>query len=70
MAVPYGLGRILDIIYSGNQSKDNAKEKLKNFSLILVGVFLVGGLANFGRVYLFNRACKRISVNSRNLYHL
>lgn len=32
--------------------------------MILCGIFILGGLANFGRVYLFNNACKlRVTAN-------
>lgn len=59
MAVPYALGKILDIIFV---KTDNTimLEKLRNFSMILAGVFILGGLANFGRVYLFTTACKAL----------
>lgn len=58
MAVPFGLGKILDAIYSSDTDSKAAKAKLDEFCLILAGIFLIGGLANFGRVYLFNNACK------------
>lgn len=54
MGVPYSIGRILDIIFTENV----AKEKLKEFCVILVGIFVIGGLANFGRIYLMNGACE------------
>lgn len=54
MGVPYSIGRILDIIFTEHV----AKEKLKEFCVILVGIFVVGGFANFGRIYLMNGACK------------
>lgn len=57
MAVPYGLGKILDTIYS-DESNELAKERLKKFCLILAGIFIIGGISNFGRVYLFNSACE------------
>lgn len=60
MAVPFGLGKILDAIYSSDGTvidPEVAKGKLNQFCMILVGVFCLGGLANFGRVYLFNNAC-------------
>lgn len=59
LSVPYALGKILDIIF---QENIEAKEMLRNFCLILGGVFIVGGMANFGRVYLFNSACKLIFI--------
>lgn len=52
MGVPYSIGRILDIIFT----EQVAKEKLKEFCAILVGIFIVGGIANFGRIYLMNGA--------------
>lgn len=52
MGVPYAIGRILDIIFTDAFSK----EKLSNFCTILFGVFVIGGFANFGRVYLLNSA--------------
>jgi ATP-binding cassette, subfamily B (MDR/TAP), member 10 len=61
MAVPFGLGRILDVIYSTNADETTgglAKEQLDKFCLILCGIFLIGGITNFGRVYLFGNACK------------
>lgn len=59
MSVPFALGKILDIIFDkeGTQGAETL-DRLKNFSAILLGIFVVGGLANFGRVYLFNSACK------------
>lgn len=67
MLVPYGLGRILDTIYAKDSSRAEAKENLKKFCFVLVGVFLVGGLANFGRVYLFNAACEYQQHNRCNI---
>lgn len=57
MSVPYGLGKILDMIYSSDNSESNMAI-LDQFCLALCGIFIIGGLANFGRVYLFNNACK------------
>lgn len=61
MGVPYSIGRILDIIFT----EQVAKEKLKEFCVILVGIFIVGGFANFGRIYLMNGACKLHSLSLR-----
>lgn len=58
MAVPFGLGKILDTIYAKESNLEETKEKLGNFCMLLTGIFVLGGLANFGRVYLFNNACK------------
>lgn len=58
MLVPFSLGKILDIIYSAGEDNDAAKTKLDKFCLMLCGIFLIGGLANFARVYLFSNACE------------
>ncbi|XP_050068940.1 ATP-binding cassette sub-family B member 10, mitochondrial [Anopheles maculipalpis] len=65
MSVPFGLGKILDIIYASSAETGMAKEKLDQFCLLLGGIFLLGGLANFGRVYLFSNASLRITKNIR-----
>uniref|UniRef100_A0A182NR51 ATP-binding cassette sub-family B member 10, mitochondrial n=1 Tax=Anopheles dirus TaxID=7168 RepID=A0A182NR51_9DIPT len=65
MAVPFGLGKILDVIYASSAETGMAKEKLDQFCLLLGGIFLLGGLANFGRVYLFSNASLRITKNIR-----
>ena len=55
LAVPYSIGRVIDIIYS-YITQENMVQKLREFSLILLVVFIIGGLANFGRVYLMHTA--------------
>lgn len=52
MAVPFALGRIIDIIYTNDQSK--MRENLNKLCASLTVVFFVGALCNFGRVYLMN----------------
>ena len=54
MAVPFSLGMVLDIIYSGTTDLATARAKLDGLCLTLCGVFLLGGLCNFGRVYLMS----------------
>jgi hypothetical protein len=73
MAVPFGLGKILDAIYSSDTDSKMAREKLNEFCAILAGIFIVGGFANFGRVYLFNNACESrevitITSSHRNIF--
>lgn len=58
MGVPYAIGRILDTIFTDAYSKD----KLSTFCLMMCGVFLIGGVANFGRIYLMNSASKLLFV--------
>ncbi|XP_055544505.1 ATP-binding cassette sub-family B member 10, mitochondrial [Wyeomyia smithii] len=65
MSVPFGLGKILDVIYSTSAETGIAKEKLDQFCLLLAGVFLLGGFANFGRVFLFSNASLRITKDIR-----
>ncbi|XP_055636646.1 ATP-binding cassette sub-family B member 10, mitochondrial [Toxorhynchites rutilus septentrionalis] len=66
MSVPFGLGKILDVIYSSSVEAGLAKEKLDQFCLLLAGVFALGGLANFGRIYLFSNASLRITQSIRS----
>ncbi|XP_062553770.1 ATP-binding cassette sub-family B member 10, mitochondrial [Armigeres subalbatus] len=65
MSVPFGLGKVLDVIYATSGESGIAKEKLDQFCLLLAGVFLIGGLTNFGRVYLFSNASLRITRDIR-----
>lgn len=58
MAVPFGLGKILDTIYIKENDPKETQEKLRKFCMLLAGIFVLGGIANYGRVYLFNNACK------------
>ncbi|KAG5680264.1 hypothetical protein PVAND_009783 [Polypedilum vanderplanki] len=69
MAVPFGLGKILDAIYSTDTDSKQAREKLNEFCAILAGIFIIGGVANFGRVYLFNNASLRITKRLRELLY-
>lgn len=50
MAIPFALGKVIDIIYGANQ--ESMVENLTNVSLILVGIFIFGAACNFGRTYL------------------
>ncbi|XP_063217345.1 ATP-binding cassette sub-family B member 10, mitochondrial-like [Bacillus rossius redtenbacheri] len=63
MAVPFCLGKIIDIIYTADSSK--MKENLNKFSGFLVCVFLLGAACNFGRVYLMNTSGQRITQRLR-----
>lgn len=59
LGVPRFIGKVMDMIVMDNFPR----EKLHAFCLILFGVFVVGGLANFGRIYLMNSASKSIDTN-------
>lgn len=52
MAVPFSMGKIIDIIYTERETHDAMMLNLSSFSKILCGVFVLGALANAGRVYL------------------
>ncbi|GFG39550.1 hypothetical protein Cfor_00980 [Coptotermes formosanus] len=58
MAIPFCLGRVIDIIYTSDPLK--VRGNLTTLSVVLLGVFLVGGLCNFGRVYLMSVSGQRI----------
>lgn len=62
MSVPYGIGKIMDIIFT----ETFVAEKLTGFCMLMVGVFVVGAFANFGRIYLMNGACKYLTF----LFHV
>ncbi|XP_035224927.1 ATP-binding cassette sub-family B member 10, mitochondrial-like isoform X2 [Stegodyphus dumicola] len=60
MAVPFCVGKLIDILSS---SKEDMKNSLIGYCQVLVLIFAVGALANLGRVYLMNTSSYRI-VNS------
>jgi len=51
MTIPFCLGKVIDIIYMG-ENHEETKRNLDKVCLGLLGIFLIGGLCNFGRVYL------------------
>ncbi|CAK1582701.1 unnamed protein product [Parnassius mnemosyne] len=61
IAVPFSLGKVLDIIYSSTNDLGATREKLDSLCLMLCGVFLIGGLCNFGRVYLMSISGQRMT---------
>uniref|UniRef100_A0A0K8SJ49 ATP-binding cassette sub-family B member 10, mitochondrial n=2 Tax=Lygus hesperus TaxID=30085 RepID=A0A0K8SJ49_LYGHE len=63
MAVPFALGKVIDLIYTTDADTMN-----RNINIVcgaLLAIFLVGGFCNFGRVYLMNMASQRITRNLR-----
>lgn len=58
MSVPYCLGKIIDMLE--NYREDELRRRLKQMTFILIGVFGIGALANFGRVYLILTTSQRI----------
>lgn len=63
MSVPFCMGKIIDIIYSTSQDTRQMVETLSYVCKILCGVFVLGGAANFGRVYLI-----QVSGEERNVF--
>jgi len=63
MAVPFGIGRVIDIIYTS--AKDSQMvEHLTYFCKILLAIFIIGAAANFGRIYLMQTSGNYV----RNVY--
>ncbi|XP_017890496.1 ATP-binding cassette sub-family B member 10, mitochondrial [Ceratina calcarata] len=63
MAVPFCLGKLIDTIYTTD--KKDVEKDLNRLCVILFGVFLVGGLCNFARVYLMSTTGHKITQSLR-----
>ena len=63
MAVPFCFGKVIDVV--NTVEKIGMKENLNQLTLALVVVFLIGGVSNFGRVYLMSTAGHRITQSLR-----
>lgn len=63
MSVPIALGKVIDIIYDADTG--HMRENLNTICAALLAVFIVGGLCNFGRVYLMNISAQRITKTLR-----
>ncbi|KRT79571.1 ABC transporter ATP-binding protein, partial [Oryctes borbonicus] len=61
MAVPFSLGKVLDIIYNSTNDIEDARKRLTNVCAILVAVFLLGAVCNFGRIYIMSAAGYRMT---------
>lgn len=58
LGVPRAIGKLMDMIVLD----EFPKEKLHALCFALFGIFAIGGLANFGRIYLMNSASKVFSL--------
>ncbi|KAK3596017.1 hypothetical protein CHS0354_032540 [Potamilus streckersoni] len=68
LAVPFCIGKVIDIIYTtSKEGHEIMKEKLTKISTILLGVFLVGALANFGRFYLMQISGQNVVMRMRDM---
>lgn len=63
LAVPFCLGNVIDIINTEN--KEKMLDSLNRFGAILLGVLVIGGFCNFGRVYLMRTTGYKITQNLR-----
>lgn len=63
MLVPFFIGKLIDFIQASD--KESLKEKLKTISLAMTVVFIIGALANFGRVYIIQSTGQRIVFRLR-----
>ena len=59
MAVPFALGKVIDLIYTSDP--EIMKQNLDRLTITLFCIFLFGGACNFGRVYLMNISGKLYS---------
>lgn len=63
MVVPFCLGKIIDLIYSPDREK--TKENLNRVCLTLLGIFIIGAICNFSRIYLMSTSGHRITRSLR-----
>lgn len=68
IAFPFCIGKMIDVIYTSS-GEANLRENLNRICTILAGVVVIGGLANFGRVYLMNNSAQRIIHSLRRQAH-
>lgn len=61
MSIPFGIGKVIDVVFK----EGDGVEHLREYSLVITSVFLVGASANFGRIYLFNCAAQNIVARVR-----
>jgi ATP-binding cassette subfamily B (MDR/TAP) protein 10 len=65
MSVPFFIGKLIDFVQVNSSDKEAMKEKLRNITLIMAGIFVIGALANFGRVYIIQSTGQRIVMRLR-----
>lgn len=61
--MPFGIGKLIDFIQSGD--RETMQDNLKKITLIMSVVFILGALANFGRVYIIQSTGQRIVMRLR-----
>lgn len=68
IAFPFCIGKVIDIIYTSS-SNEELRANLNWICKVLTGVVVIGGFANFGRVYLMNSSAQRIINSLRKQAH-
>ncbi|XP_015587518.1 ATP-binding cassette sub-family B member 10, mitochondrial [Cephus cinctus] len=63
MAVPFCLGRIIDVIYT--LDKEQMQKNLNKLCIVFIAIFLLGGVCNFGRIYFMSTSAYRITQSLR-----
>lgn len=64
MAVPFYLGKIIDVIYV-TDDKNTTRENLNKLCIGLLIIGIIGGLCNFGRIYYMSTSGHRITQSLR-----
>lgn len=64
MAIPFSLGKVLDIIYTSSEDAQAARTRLNHVCGALLCVFVLGAICNFGRVYLMSTIGEWVSYKS------
>ena len=65
MSVPFSIGRVFDMLFGDLSDPASTLSRITAFSKVLLGVFAIGGLANFGRVLLIQSAGNRMEAHLR-----
>ncbi|XP_018576027.1 ATP-binding cassette sub-family B member 10, mitochondrial [Anoplophora glabripennis] len=60
MVIPFSLGKVLDIIYV-NQDSNETKARLNKVAGVLLCIFVLGAICNFGRIYFMSTAGYRMT---------
>lgn len=68
IAFPFCIGKVIDVIYTA-PNREELRESLSWICKLLMCVVVIGGVANFGRVYLMNTSAQRIINALRKQAH-
>lgn len=68
IAFPFCIGKVIDVIYTAPNDEE-LRENLSRICRLLMCVVVIGGVANFGRVYLMNTSAQRIINSLRKRAH-